>query len=166
MELYLLRHAIAAAPGSMELRSDAERPLTEDGIKKMRKAVHGIKAMALGFDEVISSPYLRARQTADLVMDELEMDSKIKLSEALVPSADFKDFVKLISQYPSEKKLLLIGHEPSLSGFVSALISSGKCASLEFKKGGMCCVEVLEIKPSPVAQLKWLLTPQQLASLH
>ncbi len=166
MELYFLRHAIAAEPGSIAVRSDAERPLTEDGMKQMKKVAHGFGSMQIALDEIISSPYLRARQTAELLIDTLSLKHKIKFSDFLIPSASFKDFLKLASQYSYEQKILFVGHEPSLSSFVAALISSDRHAGLEFKKAGMCCVEVSELEFQPAARMKWFMTPQQLIALH
>ena len=86
MKLYFLRHAIAAEPGTRAIKSDADRPLTDEGIKKTKESLRGFKALGLTFDAVASSPYLRAKHTAEIVASGLRLKHKIVLSEALTPA--------------------------------------------------------------------------------
>ena len=161
MELYFLRHGIAVEPTDWN-GSDSERPLTAEGIRKMKKAVEGMRESDLRFDRIISSPFERARHTAELVAKGLEHKEKVVFSELLVPQAEFKDFLKLLKTLPSGKKTLLVGHQPSIGDFISGLIAGGE-AILDVKKGGMALVQVaLE---SSAGELQWLTTSKQLRDM-
>ncbi len=163
MELYFLRHAIAAEPGTVAVSYDAERPLTDEGIKKMEGSVKGMRRIGLSFDLIVSSPYLRASETAEIVAGGLQYKGKIKFSEALTPNAEFKDLFKLIKEFKPESKTLLVGHLPSIGEFVAHLISGKNAVSMDYKKGGLCRVDMPKlITPSALGQLVWFLTPKQL----
>src|SRR5688572_18228018 len=123
MELYFLRHAIAAERAEAGVAGDAERPLTTEGIQKMKKAAQGMKKLELRIDSIISSPYIRARHTAELAAAGLEFSKKIIFSDALTPEASFKDFLKLIKSHEPDDRLLLVGHQPTISDFVGELVT-------------------------------------------
>ncbi len=165
MELYLLRHAIAAEPGTVIVSHDSERSLTEEGIEKMKKAVEGMRRMGISVDQMISSPYLRASETAKIVAKGIGFDGKIRFSDVLVPNADFKNFFKLLKEFKAHEKVLLVGHMPSIGEFVSTLIFGKGAPAMDYKKGGLCRVDMPDIlTPSVLGQLKWFLTPKQLRS--
>ena len=166
MELYFLRHAIAAEPGTIAVSHDSERPLTSEGIEKMEKAVEGMRRADFSFDHIVSSPYLRASETAKIVAEGLGFKGKIRFSDALTPGAELKDLLKLLRDFKSGNKVLLVGHLPSIGEFVSNLISGKSTVAMDYKKGGLCRVDMLEtIVPGVVGELKWFLTPKQLRSL-
>src|SRR5918995_3719570 len=85
MNLYLLRHGIAAAKDDPAFESDSDRPLTKKGIKKFRKAARGIDRLGIPFDTILSSPLVRARQTADIVAAVLHKESYIEEIPELAP---------------------------------------------------------------------------------
>lgn len=164
MEVYFLRHAIAEDRSDSK-SDDSQRPLTDEGVRKMKKGVEGMKHMEFMFNKVISSPYLRARDTANLVIEGYGFKDKIRFSDALTPSADIKNFVALLDEHAKVDQLLLVGHMPSLSHFISYLISGTEDVQVDLKKGGLCRVDVYETGPKPHAELKWLLTSKQLREL-
>lgn len=165
MELYFLRHAIAAEPGTVPVSHDSERPLTEEGIEKMKEAVKGMQRLELSFDAIVSSPYIRASETAEIAAKGLRFKGKIAHSAALIPNAEFKEFFKLIKEFKPENKVLLVGHLPSIGEFISNLISGKNSVSMDYKKGGMCRVDMPGfIAPGVTGQLMWFLTPKQLRS--
>ncbi len=88
MNLYILRHAIAAERGLPEYEDDSQRPLTSKGEKKMGKIAEAMRALGLEFDLILSSPYLRAKQTAEIVARKLDLEKALKYSDNLVPSAE------------------------------------------------------------------------------
>lgn len=161
MELYLLRHAIAYERGEVDVKSDSERPLSPDGIKKMKKVAEGMARLGLGFDRVVSSPYLRARQTAQIAAESVGFKKTIQFSEALTPESDVKSFFALVRSFENDEIILLVGHEPTISLFISALISPKWDTEVEMKKGSLCRVEITETG-EPRGRLKWLLTSKQL----
>ena len=88
MELYLLRHALAVDRGTPGYEDDSRRPLTAGGRKQMKRGVKGMKALGLSFGWIFSSPFLRARETAEIVGKALKMEDRLKFSEHLAAGGD------------------------------------------------------------------------------
>ena len=164
MELYFLRHAIALEPKDFK-GSDPERPLTEEGIEKIKQAAKGLATFAVDFDAVVSSPYTRARHTAEIVAKVIGLKSKIQYSDAMTPFAHFKDFLKLIEEFSANDKILLVGHQPTIGQFVSHLVFGRETANIDISKGGLCRVDIPNAETGILGELKWLLTCQQLRNL-
>lgn len=162
MELHFLRHAIAADPSKH--RDDAARPLTDEGVEKMEKAAKGIRS-GFSFDRVVSSPYVRARQTAEIVMKAVGFEGKLQLSEAMTPDGDFKALARLVSTFGDAESVLLVGHQPSISRFVSQLVAGRPDAAIDFKKGALCRLEVLQKDPLS-GVLKAFLPPKCLQEMR
>ncbi len=170
MELYFLRHAIAAQRGDGKYKDDSLRPLTDEGLEKMHRAGLGMQALGLKFDAILSSPYLRARQTAEIVAQVYKIkNKKIYFTDNLLPPASIKDLLReigdraLFSKIKNRalspiKTVLLVGHEPHLSEMISSLLKSDKPLNIDFKKGGLCNLSI----SAGTATLNWLLTPTQL----
>jgi len=136
MNIYLLRHGIALAPTNGSRSEDHERPLSEKGIKRMRKAAKGMQRLALPFDAVLTSPLLRARQTADIVTTTLGIESLLVETPELAPENTVEKLISGLTSYQDRQHVLLVGHEPLLSK-VAAYWLSGKQAggpTLEIKK--------------------------------
>lgn len=164
MELYILRHAIAEER-SERWRDDSKRPLTADGKKKMRAAAKGMLAMELEFDFIITSPFVRAKDTAVIVAEVFKSD-KLRISKNLASGGEARLLVEeLNSQYHQAEKLLLVGHEPYLSQLISLFTAGDDSLSLELKKGGLAKLTVGELRHGRCARLDWLLTPRQMRSL-
>src|SRR5262249_25225750 len=159
MELYVLRHGIAVERGTPGYKKDSERPLTKEGEEKMYQIAAAMLAMGLKFDVILSSPYVRARQTALIVAD--EFDEEVKLTESLVPGANPLELVRELNGEAYER-VLLVGHEPDLSGLVSVLSTGENGAAIELKKGGLCKLTTEKLAFGKCAILNWLLTPKQL----
>src|SRR5262245_34395075 len=98
MELYLLRHAIAEDRDTTEYKDDSRRPLTAEGRKIMRQEVKGMKALGLFFDGILSSPYMRAKATAEIVGDTLKLGHKLKFSEHLAADGNPELFVRELAR--------------------------------------------------------------------
>ena len=124
MELYVLRHAIAVQRGTEGYEQDSDRPLTSKGRQKMERIASAMQTLGLSFDLILSSPFLRARQTADVVADVFGTGKNVELSEHLAVGGDPESLVReLNSRFDSLKSVLIVGHEPYLSSLVSTLIS-------------------------------------------
>lgn len=136
MELYFLRHAIAAdkRPGG----KDSERPLTPDGIEKMKRAAQGMRALGIKPHRIFSSPYVRARETAELTAAGLGYKGSIDLWQSLTPDGSLKDLLNDLKPLSPDKTFLMVGHEPSISFFVSQLLTGTDNVQLNFDKGGLC----------------------------
>jgi phosphohistidine phosphatase len=164
MKLYVLRHGIAVEPGTPGYATDADRPLTPEGERKLRQIAEAMEALELSFDLILSSPYLRARQTAEIVAEILEARKKLELSDSLTPGGNMKKLVELLNRLqPSPESVLVVGHEPYLSGLIALLVSGRETFAVGMKKGGLCKLSTESLKPGRCAVLEWLLTPKQMA---
>lgn len=167
MELFLLRHAIAVVRGRSSYAHDSDRPLSPRGAKKMRRIAEGMQALDLEFDVILTSPFLRARQTADIVTEVFGIEKQLTLEKSLAPGGNHRELVgKLIKNHRSAKSVLLVGHEPAMSELVSVLISGDPGLSIILKKGGLCKLTVKRLHYGRCATLDWLLTPRHLARIE
>jgi len=157
MNIFILRHGIAVEPGTPAFENDSERPLTPKGERQLRKTAAAMKKMDLRFDLILSSPFERAKQTAKIVADDLKLKKLLKFSRELQPDGSVKNLFRQLNDLkPAPENILLVGHEPYLSRFISLLVSGGENVAIDFKKGGLCKLEVEELEYSHCATLKWL----------
>jgi len=163
MEIYILRHGIAVERGSPGYKKDSERPLTDEGEEKMRQIAKAILAMDLKFDLILSSPYVRAQQTAQIVAAEL--DQEVTFTELLVPDGNSLELIREIND-EKPQRVLLVGHEPDLSQLVSILLTGDSETAIELKKGGLCKLTADRLAFGRCATLNWLLTPKQLRAFR
>ncbi len=164
MNLYILRHALAG-DRSARYPDDSKRPITKKGRKEMRAAAKGMRQLDLDFDLILSSPFIRAQQTAEIVRKIFKSD-QLSLSENLASGAKARSLISELNEnYASLKNILLVGHEPDLSELVSILTRGDKKLSLHFKKSGLCKLAVSKLRWGRCATLEWLLTPKQLAMM-
>jgi len=166
MELFLLRHGPAVERGSRGFEDDAARPLTPKGRRQLRKTTAAIKKMERSFDLILSSPFLRAKQTAEIVAAELKIKKRLKFSNALAPGGQAAILLRQLERHkPVPKKVMLVGHEPDLSRLISLLVTGGLQLQLDFKKAGLCKLETEKLRANKCATLAWLLTPKQLRAM-
>lgn len=167
MNLYFLRHAIAIDHGDARVKSDAERFLTAKGIKRMRQAAQGLRMLKIPFDAILTSPAVRARQTADIVAAELELKSDLKELIDLGPESTVDHLILGLSRLQDYEHILLVGHEPLLTQTVAFLLTGEKerGLNLTLKKAGLCQVQLDRVPPSKPATLHFWLTPKQLRLL-
>ena len=163
MEIYILRHGIAVDRGTPGYKKDGDRPLTEDGVQKIRQVAEAMLAMELKFDLILSSPYVRAAETAKIVAGEL--DEEVTFTEFLLPDGNPLELIREINDNKPQS-VLLVGHEPDLSRLISLLISGDSEAAIELKKGGLSKLTAEKLMFGQCATLHWLLTPKQLRSLR
>jgi len=163
VNLFLLRHGIAVAHGTPGFARDADRPLTPKGRRQLQKISAAMKKMELDFDLVLSSPFPRAKQTAELVAAGLKLKRRLKFSAALTPDGDAKILIRQLNELkPAPENLLLVGHEPYLSRLISLLVTGETQLQMDFKKGGLCKLDVEKLHAGKCATLAWLLTPKQM----
>jgi len=166
MNLYLLRHAIAVLRGTEGYERDSDRPLTRKGEKKMYRIAEGMKSMDLSFDVILSSPILRAKQTAEITAKVLGQKEQLEFLEALSTSGDPEEVIEAIrKKYASCESILLVGHEPDMSALISVLLSGDDNLAITMKKGGLCKLIVDQIQFGRCATLEWLLAPKHLIRL-
>jgi phosphohistidine phosphatase len=158
MNLYLVRHAIAEEIDGYE--DDSLRPLTERGSEKMQKIAQTLKEIGVKPDLIVSSPYVRASQTASILAKELKYKAEIAYCDFLVPMGEPDDMIGEINEKYSVDELMLVGHEPNLSGLTSVLLAGNPDLSINFKKGGVCCLSLDNLHYDRKAVLEWLVTPK------
>lgn len=164
-ELFILRHAIAEERSPSLPGGDSQRRLTNEGARKMCRIAKGMKALDLKFDLILSSPYLRAKETAEIVAKAYSKTKLLKLTPLLAPDGNPRDLIEeLMRVHPGCKRVLLVGHEPYLSSLVSLLLSGSTSLSITLKKGGLCGLTVSKLHYGRCATLEWLMTPGQLRS--
>ncbi len=144
-------------------RDDALRPLTREGEKQMGKVARALQEMGLEFDLIVSSPYERAKRTAEIVAAKLKLRKQLKFSAELSPEGDPKKLVAGIkAQRPPPQNALLVGHEPYLSKLISLLTCGDGGMAMDFKKACVCKLKVEDLQYGKCAELRWLLTPRQM----
>jgi phosphohistidine phosphatase len=162
MNLYILRHA-KAHPRGPKWRPDSKRPLTKEGAKKMAEVARGMKKLGISFDLILASPYERALRTAQIVVEVYKV-RKLFPTNNLASNADPQAIIaELSDNFSTLKDVVIVGHEPFLSGLISLLLTGDGALKIDFKKGGLCKLSIEELRFGKCAQLDWLLTPRQLA---
>ncbi|HZL44572.1 MAG TPA: phosphohistidine phosphatase SixA [Verrucomicrobiae bacterium] len=163
MKLYILRHGDAVEHGDPRYEEN-ERPLTRKGIQRTKRLAHALGQMEISFDVILSSPLTRARETSELVAEGLHMKpGKLRFTDDLTPSGSMKDFLAQLNELqPSLRNVLMVGHEPYLSVFISLLCVGGPKLSLTLKKGALCRLDMHAPTPEGGATLEWLLQPRLL----
>lgn len=166
MNLYLLRHGIAGARGDSRYSDDSQRPLTPEGRRKMRRIAAGLRALDLECDVLLSSPYVRARQTAEIAAAALRVADKLQWVDELAPDGDACRLIGLLQdKHAAAENVLLVGHEPYLGNLIGVLLAGQASLPVGLKKGGLCLLSVAALAVGPCAALEWLLTPRQLVKL-
>jgi len=155
MELYFLRHGIAADAGPAGM-GDAGRPLTKEGIAKTRAGARAMHRLGLRLDALLSSPLVRARETAAIVARELGLE--LQLDEKLAPGCDIAQLFALLGEHRAAERVMLVGHEPDFSSLIGALTGG---SHVLMKKGGLARVDIEQLEQSAGA-LVWLLPPRVL----
>lgn len=163
IEVYLIRHGVAADRGK-EWPDDSKRPLTPDGLARLRKQARALNELNVTFDEIISSPLVRTRQTADVFSAELKGHPEVVLSDALAPAGTPAAVIQELTKHVRKARLALVGHEPNLGELAAELI--GARAPLEFKKGGICRIDFEVLPPKGVGRLRWFATPKMIRKLR
>ena len=165
MNLYIVRHAIAVERGTPGYEDDSQRPLTEPGRKKMKKITRGLERLGVQPDVILTSPYVRARDTAKILADRYDMTDKIFFSENLIPPGNFESLVFEIHEKYDLANVALVGHEPMLSSLISWLTTGDTAARITLKKGGVAFLSSDSLHQDGRATLEWLLTPALMIAL-
>ncbi len=139
MELVFLRHGVAA--DREEWKGDeADRPLTAEGADRTKDVVRGLRTLKVRPDVILSSPLLRARETAEIAKKGLITDAKVELADELTPAASPDWLIGRLADLADKPVVLCVGHEPHISTTISAMVSGKTAAAFEVKKAGACCI--------------------------
>ncbi|QMS90904.1 phosphohistidine phosphatase SixA [Nostoc edaphicum CCNP1411] len=163
MELYLIRHGIAEDKG-LGIK-DEERSLTKEGRQKTEKVAQKLVKLGLNFDLILTSPLVRARQTAEILIAE-KLSSQFEESSHLAPDGQISSWLKdwlEPKNYSQNTQLALVGHEPGLTNWAEILLWGEVKESLVLKKAGMIGIKLPETgSPLGRSQMFWLTPPKYL----
>ncbi len=163
MNLYILRHGKAEPLGPAYSRDDL-RPLSPRGRRRTERSAHGMAAANVTVDAIISSPLLRARQTAEIVHQGLGVAADIENVDALA-TGDLTGILAAVRSHERSKGVMLVGHEPTLSQLISILAFGAPGGALDLKPGGLCKLQTYAIGLRQCAMIRWFMTPKQLIGL-
>jgi len=160
MKLYLLRHATAVdiAP------SDAERELTREGREEARIAGDAFAEMGVKLSHILSSPLLRARQTAEITAKALEFPCDVEFLEELANNTTTAVLLKTLKPLAADGEILLVGHMPALSEHLAALIGAESAQAFPLGKASVACIELEQLRAG-AGQLRWLMRQKQLREI-
>lgn len=156
MQIYILRHGIAEdAPAG---KPDSERALTEKGKSKLGTILTRAREAGVAPGIILTSPYMRARQTAVIAKEVLKVDGELIETRALIPaSSTAKVWEEVRALAHETQQIMLVGHNPLLGDLLCALIGA-PAYGVDLKKGALALVEVEGLSASPRGTLIWLLT--------
>lgn len=158
MRCYFLRHgqAVDAAEWS---GADFDRPLTREGRERMTRAAKTIAVLHLKLDAIVTSPLVRAKQTATIVAKRCKLEDRLVEDARLGGGFGMSELAEVLTEHRTANALMLVGHEPSMSRIVGEMVGS---ADIDFKPGSLACVNV----PEPTSlrgTLVWLIPAKVLA---
>jgi phosphohistidine phosphatase len=161
-ELYLVRHAIAEERGDA-WPDDTKRPLSDDGISRMRKTARGLARLGVAVDVILTSPLVRTRQTAEFVAGAMDQKPAIVNIDSLAPGGGFTAVAADLEKHARKSRIALVGHEPGIGEIAARLIGSRH--PIEFKKGAICRIDVDALPPTGPGDLRWFLPPRILRAV-
>jgi phosphohistidine phosphatase len=162
LTVYLVRHAIAAERGE-DWPDDDKRPLTPDGMARFKEVASGLAQMKVAVDAVLTSPLVRARQTAEILAAALPGDPPVVEMPALAPGATLKAVVDELGKQGRRRRLALVGHEPGIGELAARLI--GAAGPIPFKKGAICRIDFDGLPADGPGMLRWFAPPRILRRL-
>jgi phosphohistidine phosphatase len=157
MILYLVRHAIAEE--GIAGMADKDRELTGEGIAKMKKAAAGLNALEAIPELILSSPYVRAVQTAEILREAFGGKPAVKCIDALVPYGSRSELYREVRACGKTRAVMLVGHQPSLGEIAAEIICGSHARPYELKKGGACAIAIDRFEPAPAGTLLWFIPP-------
>jgi phosphohistidine phosphatase len=162
-ELYLIRHGVAEERGPA-WPDDTKRPLTADGISRLKKAAAGLRRFGVTFDLILTSPLTRTRQTADVIAAAIDPRPSIVSLESLAPDGSTAAVLADLEKHARRDAIAIVGHEPNIGELAARLVGSRH--PIEFKKGAVCRIDFETLPPSGPGTLRWFLTPKLLRLLR
>jgi len=158
-EIYLVRHAIAEERASSG--RDADRALTRSGREKMQKAARGLARLEVAPSLILSSPLVRARETAEIVAQELG-GLEVEEEGTLAPGIDHGGVARLLGRRLHGGGVMVVGHEPDMSELLSYLVSGTLEVRIRFRKGAVACLTTDGPPVESNAVLEWMMSTGQL----
>jgi phosphohistidine phosphatase len=158
VRIFLVRHA-EAIPREGAVVLDEERWLTEPGRSKFRKVAKRFRRLRPEPIEIVTSPLVRAVQTADILADEIGDEGEISVWPGLKPEVSPKAVLLRLASLDADRRIALVGHEPQMSGLAAGLLGRREFP-LPFPKGAIACIDVKKQRGSRRVSFRWLLVPK------
>jgi len=162
-ELYLIRHGVAEERGEA-WPDDSKRPLTSDGMSKLRKTARALERLGVAIDVILTSPFVRARQTAEIIAGGLDPHPHLVTADSLAPGGTPAAVLSDLEKHAKRQRIALVGHEPGIGELAARLIGSRH--PIAFKKGAVCRIDVEGLPPAGPGDLCWFLTPKIMRALR
>jgi phosphohistidine phosphatase len=132
----------------------------------MEQIARGMKKLGLTIDHILTSPYVRAAQTAKIAATVLGLEKGLKIEPLLAAEQEPRALLSKLEDWEWDSlSVMLVGHEPYLSELASLMIGAEHGCAIRMKKGGLCKLVVRQLTPRPWARLDWLLAPKQLRAI-
>ena len=161
-QIYLIRHGEAEERGDA-WPDDSKRPLTADGMSKLRKFARALKRLDVVLDVIVTSPLVRTRQTAEIFAGGLDPHPHLVTAESLAPGGSIAAVLSDLEKHAKRERIALVGHEPGMGELAARLIGSRH--PIPFKKGAVCRIDVEGLPPAGPGDLRWFLTPKILRAI-
>jgi phosphohistidine phosphatase len=161
-ELYLIRHGVAEAR-SDAWPDDTKRPLTEDGMSRLRKSARSLARVGVSFDVILTSPLVRTHQTAEIVAAAFSPKPPVVNLDALAPDGSSAAVIAELENHVKRTRIAIVGHEPGIGELAARLV--GMRREMEFKKGAIARVDVEQLPPKGPGVLRWFISPKFLRAL-
>ncbi len=161
MQIYIVRHGVAIDREDPKCPPDPERYLTEEGVEKTKQVAKGMATLGITGDVFLTSPYVRAAQTAEVFANALDYaKQKIRRTDLLLPGAEPTQLFRELARDKQASTVFLFGHAPQLDDIIATALGSKKHVT-SLKKAGVAFLELKRLSP-PIGQLVWLATPKML----
>ncbi|MBT9544927.1 MAG: phosphohistidine phosphatase SixA [Candidatus Sericytochromatia bacterium] len=160
--LYISRHGEAVNVGAPGVFSDFDRHLSEEGKAKIAKQALGLKQLGARWDKILSSPLVRARQTAELL--NAPVGAPLEFCDALGDSPSLANVQKILANMP-EKRILLVSHQPFIVHLTAYLLTGRRDVSFHYSTGTMACLQSYQLQDEPKGELAWFMSSEILQNL-
>lgn len=160
MNLFVLRHG-KAEPAGEGIRDD-KRALTGKGRDEIARIAEWLLTRGEKLDLIISSPKVRAMQTAEIVGKVLKVEEDIRISVTLSSGFNTDRISREITGVPGIENVMIVGHEPDLSSFIGHVIAGENGATIKMAKGGLAKLRDFRFSDKPMGELLWLVSPDLL----
>jgi phosphohistidine phosphatase len=166
MKVYLVRHGIAHDRIGGAIQNDFQRPLTEEGKKETHMVALALQKLDVQPDVIVTSPLIRAEQTAKILQEVLSSTQELAVTEALAPGGTTGAIFKFLEKFAQVQEICLVGHEPDIGRLAGQLLWCGPDFDMRFKKAGVCRIDLADLPPTSPGTLKWFITPKIMASFR
>lgn len=165
MELILVRHAKAEERNPLRQPDDSARRLTESGRRKMHQAALGLSRVLTDVDRIVTSPYARAAETAEILAPFFSPKVPVETCKELCPGGSLSGLIVYLQKKPDCQRVMLVGHDTDLSEMAGQFIAAADVPGLQLKKSGCCLIRFEKEVRVGGGVLIWWLTPAVLRAL-